>query len=206
MKHIYLFLALVALLSCKTNNLNSNETINFRVWHIKAYSREDESMLPSIISEGYLIYNLKTEKTYMHLILSEALTKELESQWKRGNKKLILNQVNMVQELQYSREDSKLIIEKTKSDYVLKGEHTDPITEKINNIIYTERAGESAGVFTLLYRIWNPDIVRQIPLPPLIENDTFELKFSKGYLELHNTRDNTIIILEDNGIHEWIGY
>ena len=204
MKHLLLILALITLFSCTSTSPNKSDPVNFKIWEITSFSEGDLQYIPEVIKVAYLIINLKTDQTFIHYVLSEEKTSELEILWKKGNKKLKLEKVDLVQEVKYKQSGSKLVIISVKTDYVIKGENTDKITDTINNIIYTERAGESSGIFTLLYRIWNPEIIQQIPFPELNNKDTFALSFNKKTLTA--TGDNTTIILNDDGIHKWIGY
>lgn len=206
MKNLYLILALLSLLTCKSTDVDKPPAINFKIWGIESYNIGKTTLIPSQIKEGYVIYNNKTKKSYIHYILSDKTTKELEKLWIKGNKKLKLEQINLVQEITYIQDGSKLTIKSIKSDYIIKGEHTEKIIEKINSIVYSERAGESSGAITLLYRIWNPDIIHQMPFPDLKKKDVFFLDFNKGTLHLKNNLNTIKITLKDEGIHQWLGY
>lgn len=204
MKYLFLILTLITLFSCTSTSPNKSDPVNFKIWEITSFSEDNFQYIPEVIKVAYLITNLKTDQTFIHYVLSEEKTNDLEILWKKSNKKLRLEQVDLVQEVKYKQSGSKLVIISVKTDYVIKGENTAKITETINNIIYTERAGESSGIFTLLYRIGNPDIVQQIPFPELKKKDTFILSFHNKTLTA--TDNNTTIILNDDGIHKWVGY
>ncbi len=204
MKHLYLILALITLFSCTSTNPNKSDPVEYKIWEVTSFSEGEFQYIPEVVEVAYLIRNLETDQTYVHYVLSEEKTAELETLWKKSSKKLKLDKIDLVQEVTYKQSGSKLVIKSVKTDYVLKGENTEKITEKINNIVYTERAGESSGIFTILYRIWNPDIIQQIPFPEIKKKDTFTLSFNEETLSA--THENTTIILNDDGIHEWIGY
>lgn len=205
MKQIFLFLTLFIMLSCTSTNNKKPESVDFRIWEIKTFTQEDNQYIPSIIKVGYLIHNIKTNQSFIHFILSEKTTVELESLWKKNSKKLKIEQINLIQEIKYNQEGSNLKVKSIKTDFVIKGENTEVIIDKINNILNSERAGESSGLFTLLYRIWNPDIIQQIPFPKIKKNDVYKLDFADDLLTVTDNRSSTII-LKDAGIHEWIGY
>lgn len=204
MRHKYLLIILVLLFSCKSTNMDIADPVNFKIWMITDYTTGDIQFFPEIVKEAYLIKNLDTNKVFVQFILSDERTSELETLWKKRDKKLKLNEVFLIQEVTYKQEKSTLTITSVKTDYVLKGENTNKITEQINNIVLTERAGESFGIFALLYRIWNPDIISTIPFPQINRKDTFTIEYNGGILKASN--DSTSISLKDEGIQEWIGY
>ncbi len=206
----YLNLLLVLLLfSCNTNKdmLDIDQIV--KIWEIKSYIQNDEEYMNTSFKEAYLSFNTETKKLYITYDLSEDSITQLQELWGKNIRKLELTSVEILQELVYTqRRENKIInqifIKKAEVDYFIKGNRIDLITQKINDTVFTNRAGESSGVFGLLINKLVPTVVDQIPFPELKVNDQFDVEFTNN--EVHLNNENTKIVFDYMGTHRWLGF
>lgn len=204
MRKIYLILVLTTIFSCSSTKDETPGSQNIKIWEINSYIQDDVELINKDVKNVFFTYNTETHKSYITYLLSGDATYKLEKNWKKYNKKIRLDRVHIVQELQYKRIKNKVLITEVKKDFVLDGINTEEVRNKINKIIYAEREGESSGLIPLILNIWIPNAIEYIPHPELNKNDELFYKFDMDNIHLYT--EDTSIELEFTGEHQWIGY
>lgn len=203
MKNIY-FIILTILFSCSTTDDLRQERQNIKIWEIKSYIIDNREYINNDITNTFMTHNLNTRETYITYLLTEEATVALEVEWNKITKKLRLDRVNIVQEVTYKQSGKKIELTNVNRNFIIKGLNTEVLLNKINNIIQTEKANESTGIISLLFRIWNPTVIEYIPYPELKEGDIFYINTDKKNIELSNKYISITLIFK--GTHQWIGY
>lgn len=206
MKQFLFIILLLSLISCRTSDKQIEKGINFRISTINTFQSGSVNYIPSLIKEAYIVENLEIQKSYIYFVLSDIELKRLESQWKKDVKKLKLQKVTLIHEISSYKVENVMTISVLSTDYIIEGEKAEKITEKIYNILETEKAGESMGAINLLYGIRHPDILSYFDFPPLKEKNIFKFEKDDSLITLTNSNSNTTITLTDNGVTRWIGY
>ncbi|MGL1892792.1 MAG: hypothetical protein OCD02_14265 [Spirochaetaceae bacterium] len=203
MRFLCSILLLFALLSCKSKPPEITGTEQIKMWQITNYLDGETEYFPGVVQEAFITSNLETNKTYVNYLLNEVETAKLQEIWAKKYKKISLDAVIIFQEIKYTLEGSTLKIDSVITDFVIKGDNTKLLSNKINEIVKTERKKESIGGFGLLYQIWNPTVVAPLIFPEL-KVGKYEITKNAEFVEL--ILKDTKIQLLYIGNHRWIGF
>ena len=204
MKYLSILLILL-LFSCATDK--EEETVfeeYVQVWQISTFIQEGEDQTSFNYDNVFLTYNEESKKYYISYMLNKDAKNKLQEEWGTSYKKLELESLKILQEIKYSLKNestNEITLDTVLTDYILSGKRTDDISKKINNIVYTRRAGNNFGAIPLLLNKKN--IIDDIPTPKLNSGDSFKMTRSNGNLRLSNK--DLQITARFIGRHRWIG-
>jgi len=176
-------------------------TVNYRLFEIQYFTNKKVNYIPNIISKAYLVKNLDTDKNYIQYKLSDNSINLLEEELSTKFPKLEIDELFFIQELEYEQQKSIITIVESKRDYIINGKNSEDLLKKINDSLLTLRLGEGEGLFTIIYRKWNPNILEVMPFPVIQPGDSFNLEVTDNIVVL--TGNKFIVKLLDHGNHEW---
>ncbi len=201
----YLPLLLILLLfSCVTKEPDQKDPSEFKVWSINSMKSDKRDFFPELYKDGKIILNINQNITTVKYLVSDELKNNLEAEWKKRYKGLELDEIIIMQTVSYTVKDDTVKIKKIKTNYLLRGKNIKNISKKIEEIIYTDRAGESFGLLPLIYHLFVPDLIRQIPLPQFKNGESFTINKTDTNITVSNKK--WVIDISYDGLYNWVGF
>lgn len=197
MKYLILFITIL-LTACSTSKPGLEKIEQTSVWRLTSFNQNKRELIPQVISESYVIYSKTNNKITVHYILSDKEVDRLQSKWKKRYKKIELQSLTILHELEFSHKNQEFSINNLSVGYILEGKNVERIQKRINDLVYDIEIGESSGLIGLMLEKSHPTPLSQIPTPKLRTKSKYSTVINNGNLILTDKDSKITLTFENN--------